>query len=57
MRLEDWNVLGLVFICVLFLLVAGLVFYPLSYAGTEDDWPFERYVRWYLIHQQEEQQE
>ena len=57
MRLEDWNVLGLVFICVLFLLVAGLVFYPLSYAGAEDDWRFGRYVRWYLIHQQEEQQE
>jgi hypothetical protein len=57
MRLEDWNVLGLVFTYVGLLLVVGWVFYPLGYSGAEDDWRFERYVRWYLIHQQEDQQE
>jgi hypothetical protein len=54
---EDMYVVWWVFIYVLLLLIAGWFFYSVRYAGAEDDWRFERCVRWYLIDQQEDQKE
>ncbi|WP_148264819.1 hypothetical protein [Collimonas fungivorans] len=51
---HGWSVPIVVLSCVVLALMAGWLFYSTHYAGREDDWRFERCVRWYLIQQQNE---